>query len=162
MRQPEGEVPNVSKRRAARRDHEQYTVLLTTQELSALAVATGLIQHTAGSDLAGVSDVRSPGVNLGRAELAEEVRARLQDAVGKGGALNAVEFTGEEWLFAITTLAIFAEFLGQYADSLREGGQRDEALEGYFPGIDGDPFRVELIADRTRLVQLRLEQKQRR
>lgn len=142
-------------------DGETYTVLLSTQELSVLAVATGLIQHTAGDDLTAVSDVRAPSADLGRAELAGEVRDRLQDAVGKGGALNAVQLSGEQWLFAIATLAIFAEFLGQYADSLREGGEADEALEGYFPGLNGDPFRVELIADRARLVQLRLEQKQR-
>jgi len=126
-----------------------------------LAVATGLIRHTAGSDLTAVADVRAPGADLSRAELADEVRARLQDAVGKGGALNAVRLSGEQWLFAIATLAIFAEFLGQYADTLREGGDADEALESYFPGLNGDPFRVELIADRARLVQLRLEQKQR-
>jgi hypothetical protein len=141
---------------------EHYSVLLTTQELSVLAVATGLIQHTAGEDFARAADVDLPAANLGRAELAEEVRAQLQAAVGKGGALNAVELSGEQWLFAITTLAIFAEFLGQYADGLREGGPRDEALESYFVGVDGDPFRVELLADRARLVQLRLEQKQRR
>ena len=140
---------------------EQYGVLLTTQELSVLAVATGLIELSAGGDLSDASDARAPGANLGRAELAEEVRARLQEAVGRAGALNAVEFTGEQWLFAIATLAMFAEFLGQYADGLREGGEADEALERYFPGINGDPFRVELIADRARLVQLRLEQKQR-
>jgi len=132
---------------------------LTTQELSLLAVATGLIRHTAGDALSAASDAHSPGADLGRAELAEEVRAQLQAAVGKGAALNAVELSGEQWLFAITTLAIFAEFLGQYADSRREGGPRDAALESYFPGVDGDPFRVELIADRARLVQLRLEQK---
>ena len=136
-----------------------YRALLTTQELSVLAVATGLIRHTAGDDLATASDARVASADLGRAELADEVRSRLQEAVGKGGALNVVELTGEQWLFAIATLAIFAEFLGQYADGLREGGDRDEALESYFPGIDGDPFRVELIADRARLVQLRLEQK---
>src|SRR5229473_1597229 len=113
---------------------ESYRVLLTTQELSALAVATGLIQHTAGSDLASAADVSAPTTDLGRVELAEEVRARLQEAVGTGGALNAVELTGEQWLFAITTLAIFAEFLGQYADGLREGGSVDQALESYFPG----------------------------
>jgi len=135
-------------------------VLLTTQELSVLAVATGLIQHSAGDDLISAADVPSLGTNLGRAELAEGIRERLQAAVGKGGALNAVELTGEQWLFAITTLAIFAEFLGQYADSLREGAQADEALENYFPGLGGDPFRVETIADRARLVQLRLEQKE--
>jgi hypothetical protein len=72
-----------------------------------------------------------------------------------------VELTGEQWLFAITTLAIFAEFLGQYADGLREGAEPDQALESYFPGLNGDPFRVEVIADRARLTQLRLEQKQR-
>jgi hypothetical protein len=140
---------------------EIYRVLLTTQELSVLAVATGLIQHTAGDDFETASDARAPGTNLGRAELAEEVRSRLQEAVGSGGALNALELTGEQWLFAITTLAIFAEFLGQYADGLREGNQPDAALESYFPGIDGDPFRVEVIADRARLTQVRLEQKQR-
>ncbi len=140
---------------------EVYRVLLTTQELSVLAVAAGLIQHTAGGDLAGASDARAPGVDLGRAELAEEVRGRLQEAAGRGGALNAVELTGEQWLFAITTLAIFAEFLGQYADGLREGAEPDAALESYFPGVNGDPFRIELIADRARLTQLRLEQKQR-
>jgi hypothetical protein len=140
---------------------EVYRILLTTQELSVLAVATGLIQHTAADDFASASDASAPGANLGRAELAEEVRGRLQAAVGAGGALNAVEFTGEQWLFAITTLAIFAEFLGQYADGLREGGKPDQALESYFPGLNGDPFRVEVIADRARLTQLRLEQKQR-
>ncbi len=140
---------------------EVYRVLLTTQELSVLAVATGLIQHTAGADFAGASDARAPGADLGRAELAEEVRGRLQEAVGGGGALNALNLTGEQWLFAITTLAIFAEFLGQYADGLRQGGEPDAALESYFPGLNGDPFRVELIADRARLTQLRLEQKQR-
>lgn len=141
---------------------EQYHVLLTTQELSLLAVATGLIQHTAGNDLSAASDAQSPGADLGRSDLAEEVRAQLQAAVGSGGALNAVELSGEQWLFSITTLAIFAEFLGQYADSLREGGAADTGLETYFPGLDRDPFRVELIADRARLVQLRLEQKQRK
>jgi hypothetical protein len=140
---------------------ESYAILLTTQELAVLAVATGLVKHTAGDDFETASDARADGVNLGRAELAEEVRARLQEAVGKGGALNAVEFSGEQWLFAITTLAMFAEFLGQYADGLREGAAPDSALDSYFPGIDGDPFRVEVIADRARLVQLRLEQKQR-
>jgi hypothetical protein len=146
---------------AGRQAEEQYTVLLTTQELSVLAVATGLIEQSAGSDLVEASDARAPGANLGRAELAEEVRARLQEAVGRAGALNAVEFSGEQWLFAIASLAMFAEFLGQYADGLREGSEPDEALERYFPGIDGDAFRVEAIADRARLVQLRLEQKQR-
>ena len=140
---------------------ETYRILLTTQELSVLAVATGLIQQTAGTDLAGASDAQAPGANLGRAALAEEVRDRLQEAVGGGGALNVLVLTGEQWLFAITTLAIFAEFLGQYADGLREGGEPDAALESYFPGVNGDPFRVELIADRARLTQLRLEQKQR-
>lgn len=140
---------------------ETYRVLLTTQELSVLAVATGLIQHTAGAGLRGAIDVDVPRADLGRAELAEEVRAQLQAAVDQGAALNAVDLSGEQWLFALTTLAIFAEFLGQYADSLREGGPADEALEGYFPGVNGDPFRVELIADRARLVQLRLELKQR-
>src|SRR5690349_7225658 len=119
---------------------ETYRILLTTQELSVLAVASGLIKHTAGDDFTSAADATSGGANLGRAELAEEVRTRLQDAVGKGGALNNVELTGEQWLFAITTLAIFAEFLGQYADGLREGGEPDEALESYFPGIGGDPF----------------------
>ena len=138
---------------------ESYRVLLTTQELSVLAVATGLVQHTAGGDFVTASDARAPGANLGRAELAEEVRSRLRDAVGGGGALNALDLTGEQWLFAITTLAVFAEFLGQYADNLRDGAQPDEALASYFPGMDGDPFRVELIADRARLVQLRLEQR---
>lgn len=141
---------------------EFYRVLLTTQELSVLAVATGLIRHTAGNDLAAAADARAVTADLGRVDLADEVRSRLQEAVGKGGALNAVELTGEQWLFAIATLAIFAEFLGQYADGLREGGDPDEALESYFPGINGDPFRVELVADRARLVQLRLEQKQTR
>jgi hypothetical protein len=140
---------------------ETYRVLLTTQELSVLAVATGLIQHTAGADLAGATDAHAAGANLGRAELAEAVRERLRAAAGAGGALNAVELTGEQWLFAITTLAVFAEFLGQYADGLREGAEPDATLESYFPGINGDPFRVELIADRARLTQLRLEQKQR-
>lgn len=140
---------------------ETYRVLLTTQELSVLAVATGLIRQTAGADLASAVDVEAPAVDLGRVELADEVRARLQEAVGEAGALNAVEFSGEQWLFAITTLAIFAEFLGQYADGLREGAAPDSALESYFPGLDGDPFRVEIIADRARLTQLRLEQKQR-
>lgn len=140
---------------------ERYRVLLTTQELSLLAVATGLIQPLAGDDLTVATDAQAAGMDLGRAELAAEVRAQLQESVTRGGALNAVELTGEQWLFAITTLAIFAEFLGQYADSLREGGRPDEALESYFPGVGGDPFRVELIADRARLVQVRLEQKQR-
>jgi hypothetical protein len=140
---------------------DSYRILLTTQELSVLAVATGLIRHTAGGDLASATDVEVPPVDLGRLELADEVRARLQDAVGEAGALNAVELTGEQWLFAITTLAIFAEFLGQYADGLREGAEPDTALEAYFPGLNGDPFRVEVIADRARLTQLRLEQKQR-
>jgi hypothetical protein len=140
---------------------ETYTVLLTTQELTVLAVAGGLIQHTAAGDFSSASDARAGDAQIGRAELAEEVRVSLQEAVGKSGALNRVELTGEQWLFAITTLAIFAEFLGQYADGLREGGTPDQALESYFPGIDGDPFRVELIADRARLTQLRLEQKQR-
>ncbi|MGI8969819.1 MAG: hypothetical protein ACR2HB_03750 [Dehalococcoidia bacterium] len=133
---------------------------MTTQELSVLAVAIGLIQHNAGDDFASATEHGSAEADLGRTELAEEVRERLQAAVGKGGALNVVELNGEQWLFSITTLAIFAEFLGQYADSLREGAQPDHALDGYFPGIDGDPFRVEVIADRARLVQLRLEQKQ--
>jgi hypothetical protein len=140
---------------------ERYRVLLTTQELSVLAVATGLIRRTADADLASATDVDAPGIDIGRAELADEVRARLQEAVGEAGALNAVELSGEQWLFAITTLAVFAEFLGQYADGLREGATPDSALESYFPGLDGDPFRVELIADRARLTQLRLEQKQR-
>ena len=141
---------------------ETYRVLLTTQELSVLAVATGLIRHTAGDDLAAAADVGAPAAaDLGRVELADEVRARLQDAVGEAGALNSVELTGEQWLFAITTLAIFAEFLGQYADGLREGSEPDTTLEGYFPGLNGDPFRVEVIADRARLTQLRLEQRQR-
>jgi hypothetical protein len=140
---------------------EQYSLLLTTQEVSVLAVATGLIEQSAGNDLGEASDARAPGANLGRAELAEEVRARLQEAVGRAGALNMVQFSGEQWLFAIASLAMFAEFLGQYADGLREGSDPDAALERYFPGIDGDPFRVEAIADRARLVQLRLEQKQR-
>ncbi len=139
---------------------ETYRVLLTTQELSVLAVATGLIRHTAGDDLAAAADVGAPAAaDLGRVELADEVRARLQDAVGEAGALNSVELTGEQWLFAITTLAIFAEFLGQYADGLREGSEPDTTLEGYFPGLNGDPFRVEVIADRARLTQLRLEQR---
>jgi hypothetical protein len=140
---------------------EIYKVLLTTQELTVLAVAVGLIQHTAGDDFGSASDVSAGGATLGRAELADEVRACLQEAVGKGGALNSIVLTGEQWLFAITTLAIFAEFLGQYADGLREGNPPDPALESYFPGINGDPFRVEVIADRARLTQLRLEQKQR-
>jgi hypothetical protein len=140
---------------------ESYRALLTTQELSVLAVATGLIRRTADADLASATDIEAPGTDLGRAELAEEVRARLQLAVGEAGALNSVELTGEQWLFAITTLAVFAEFLGQYADGLREGATPDSALESYFPGLNGDPFRVELIADRARLTQLRLEQKQR-
>jgi len=141
---------------------ETYRVLLTTQELSVLAVATGLIRHTAGDDLAAAADVGAPAaVDLGRVDLADEVRGRLQDAVGEAGALNSVELTGEQWLFAITTLAIFAEFLGQYADGLREGSEPDTTLEGYFPGLNGDPFRVEVIADRARLTQLRLEQRQR-
>jgi hypothetical protein len=140
---------------------EHYSVLLTTQELSVLAVATGLIEQSAGGDLVTAADPHSSGANLGRAELAEEVRARLQEAVGRAGALNAVELSGEQWLFAIATLAMFAEFLGQYADGLREGSAPDDGLERYFPGIDGDPFRVEVVADRARLVQLRLEQKQR-
>ena len=140
---------------------EDYTVLLTTQEVSVLAVATGLIKHTASDDFAAATDVPASAADLGRAELADEVRNRLQAAVAEDGALNAVHLSGEQWLFAITTLAVFAEFLGQYADGLREGARPDEALEGYFPGLDGDPFRVEVIADRARLVQLRLEQKQR-
>lgn len=140
---------------------EIYRVLLTTQELSLLAVASGLIQPTAGNDLPGATDVRVRTADLGRVELAEELRAQLQAAVGQGGALNNVQLTGEQWLFAITTLAIFAEFLGQYADNLRDGNPADEALENYFPGINGDPFRVELIADRARLIQLRLETKRR-
>jgi hypothetical protein len=139
---------------------ERYIVLLTTQEVSVLAVATGLIKHTAADDFAAATDIRRPSADLGRAELADEVRARLQESVAQSGALNAVELTGEQWLFAITTLAVFAEFLGQYADSLREGEKADEALESYFPGVDGDPFRVEIIADRARLVQMKLEQKQ--
>ena len=141
---------------------EDYTVLLTTQEVSVLAVATGLIKQTNSAEFATAADVQSYRADLGRAELADEVRNRLQEALAEDGALNAVRFSGEQWLFAITSLAVFAEFLGQYADSLREGAQADEALEGYFPGLDGDPFRVELIADRARLVQLRLEQKQTR
>lgn len=140
---------------------ENYSVLLTTQELSVLAVATGLIRRTSGANLLSATDISAPDANLGRVELADEVRARLQDAVGEAGALNSVELTGEQWLFAITTLAIFAEFLGQYADGLREGAEPDQALESYFPGLNGDPFRVEVIADRARLTQLRLEQKQR-
>ena len=138
---------------------EQYRVLLTTQELSLLAVATGLIQHTAGNALQEAADVDVPRTDLGREDLAEEVRAALQKAIGGGSALNIVELTGEQWLFAITTLAVFAEFLGQYADNLRDGAEPDEALANYFPGMGGDPFRVELIADRARLVQLRLEQR---
>jgi hypothetical protein len=140
---------------------ENYSVLLTTQELSVLAVATGLIRRTSGANLLSATDISAPDANLGRVELADEVRARLQDAVGEAGALNSVELTGEQWLFAITTLAIFAEYLGQYADGLREGAEPDQALESYFPGLNGDPFRVEVIADRARLTQLRLEQKQR-
>jgi hypothetical protein len=140
---------------------ESYRVLLTTQELSVLAVATGLIRRTSDANLASAADVTAPEADLGRGELADELRARLQEAVGEAGALNAVELTGEQWLFAITTLAVFAEFLGQYADGLREGAAPDSALESYFPGLDGDPFRVELIADRARLTQMRLEQKQR-
>src|SRR5712692_1621186 len=131
-------------RRDAGRDPatESYIVLLTTQELSVLAVACGLIKHTGGDDFSGAADARAAGAKLGRAELADEVRERLKEAVGKGGALNVVALSGEQWLFAIATLAVFAEFLGQYADGLREGGQPDGVLEGYFPGLDGDPFRV--------------------
>jgi hypothetical protein len=140
---------------------EDYTILLTTQELSVLAVATGLVKQTSAAQFAGATDVNAPASDLGRAELADEVRGRLQSAVAQDAALNTVHFSGEQWLFAITTLAVFAEFLGQYADSLREGAQADPGLESYFPGLNGDPFRVEVIADRARLVQLRLEQKQR-
>jgi hypothetical protein len=140
---------------------EDYTVLLTTQEVSVLAVATGLIKQTSADQFTTATDVLAPPADLGRAELADEVRSRLQDAVAQDAALNAVHLSGEQWLFAITTLAVFAEFLGQYADSLRDGAQPDPALESYFPGLNGDPFRVEVIADRARLVQLRLEQKQR-
>jgi hypothetical protein len=140
---------------------EDYTVLLTTQEVSVLAVATGLIKQTSADQFTAATDVPAPPADLGRAELADEVRSRLQDAVAQDAALNAVHLSGEQWLFAITTLAIFAEFLGQYADSLRDGAQADQSLESYFPGLNGDPFRVEVIADRARLVQLRLEQKQR-